>query len=229
MFGTSITRVCCSYTYISVPHERVMITHVRRIRNETCLRWCPWLNHMMHVWLMYDSFEIRRVWDDARDSIIWCIYHSCMTNSKLDVSGMMPVTHMMRVWLMYDGFETRRCITVSMTCTGWRRLIGSPKQRSFSTKEPLNIGHFCGKWPIKIRDLMTLCYPVWLYQWHVSLSCHQWYVSLWHRHVWVMSHRWLSHVSHYESCHTDDWVMYHIMSHVTQMTESCITLSLWQW
>ena len=47
---------------------------------------------------------------------------------------------------------------------------------------------------------------------HVSLSCHQWYVSLWHRHVWVMSHRWLSHVSHYESCHTDDWVMYHIIT-----------------
>jgi len=29
-------------------------------------------------------------------------------------------------------------------CTGWRRLIGS-SCRSFSTKEPLNIGHFCGK------------------------------------------------------------------------------------
>ena len=29
---------------------------------------------------------------------------------------------------------------------GWRRLIGSPKlQTSFSTKEPLNIGHVCGK------------------------------------------------------------------------------------
>jgi len=27
--------------------------------------------------------------------------------------------------------------------------------RSFSTKEPLNIGHFCGKWPIKIRDSMS--------------------------------------------------------------------------
>jgi len=34
--------------------------------------------------------------------------------------------------------------------TGWRRLIGSPT----------NIGHFCGKWPIKIRDPMSLGHPV---------------------------------------------------------------------
>ena len=31
---------------------------------------------------------------------------------------------------------------------------------SFSAKEPLNIGHFCGKWPIKIRDPMSLRHPV---------------------------------------------------------------------
>jgi len=28
--------------------------------------------------------------------------------------------------------------------------------RSFSTKEPLNIGHLCGKWPVKIRHPMSL-------------------------------------------------------------------------
>ena len=44
--------------------------------------------------------------------------------------------------------------------TGWRRLIGSPKMQIFSSKEPLNIGHFCGKWPIKIRDSMSLRHPV---------------------------------------------------------------------
>jgi len=30
------------------------------------------------------------------------------------------------------------------------------------TKEPLNIGLFCGKWPIKIRDPMSLRHPVYL-------------------------------------------------------------------
>ena len=29
----------------------------------------------MHISLMYDEFEIRRVWDDARDS-----YDACMTD-----------------------------------------------------------------------------------------------------------------------------------------------------
>ena len=32
--------------------------------------------------------------------------------------------------------------------------------RSFSTKEPLNIVHFGGKWPIKKRDPMSLRHPV---------------------------------------------------------------------
>jgi len=34
--------------------------------------------------------------------------------------------------------------------------------RSFSTKEPLDMSHFCGKWPIKIRDPMSLGHPVYL-------------------------------------------------------------------
>jgi len=36
--------------------------------------------------------------------------------------------------------------------------------RSFSTKEPLNMGHFCGKWPIKIRDPMSLRHPISIYR-----------------------------------------------------------------
>jgi len=42
--------------------------------------------------------------------------------------------------------------------TGWRLLTGSPKLQT--TKEPPNIGHFCGKWPIKIRDPMSFRHPV---------------------------------------------------------------------
>ena len=38
-----------------------------------------------------------------------------------------------------------------------------PSCRSFSTKEPLNIGHFCGKWPVKIRDPMSLRHLVGRY------------------------------------------------------------------
>ena len=44
-----------------------------------------------------------------------------------------------------------------------------------------------------------------------------------HTYEWVMSHIWISHVTHMnESCHTYEWVMSHIwMSRVTRMNESC--------
>ena len=44
-----------------------------------------------------------------------------------------------------------------------------------------------------------------------------------HTHEWVMSHIWMSQVTHMnESCHTYEWVMLHIwMSHVTHMNKSC--------
>ena len=44
--------------------------------------------------------------------------------------------------------------------TGWRRPIGCLKLRSFSVKEPLIIGLFWGKWPIKIKHPLGLRHPV---------------------------------------------------------------------
>ena len=44
--------------------------------------------------------------------------------------------------------------------TEWRRLIGSPELQMIFYNEPLNIGLFCGKWPIKIRDPMSFRHPV---------------------------------------------------------------------
>ena len=46
----------------------------------------------------------------------------------------------------------------------------------------------------------------------------------WYTCKWVMSHRWMSHVTHMnESCHTYEWVMSHIwMSHVTHIYASLL-------
>jgi len=46
-----------------------------------------------------------------------------------------------------------------------------------------------------------------------------------HTYEWVMSHIWMSHVTHMnEPCHTYEWVMSHIWtSHATHMNESCHT------
>ena len=42
--------------------------------------------------------------------------------------------------------------------------------RSFSTKEPLNIGRFCGKWPIKVMDPISFGRPIsWFADTHDSL------------------------------------------------------------
>ena len=57
------------------------------------------------------------------------------------------------------------CITRMNThTTGWRRPIGCLESQSFSAKEPLIIGLFCRKWPIKIRHPMDVCLSV-----HVTL------------------------------------------------------------
>jgi len=51
----------------------------------------------------------------------------------------------------------------------------------------------------------------------VSESCHTC--------DWVMSHMWVSHVTHVsESCHTCEWVMSHMwVTHVTHVSDSCET------
>jgi len=57
---------------------------------------------------------------------------------------------------------------MSQNVTGWRRLIGWLKLQvifrnrdtHYFGKEPLTIGLFCGKWPVKIRHPMGLCHPV---------------------------------------------------------------------
>ena len=77
------------------------------------------------------------------------------------------------------------------------------------TKEPLDTGHFCGKWPIKIRIPMSLRHPVWHERRSkLHVECRLFYRSLfqkrpingvcslrhpvWHErlrvHVWLMSH-----------------------------------------
>ena len=53
------------------------------------------------------------------------------------------------------------CSRLTVECTRWRRPIGCAWScRSFRGKEPLIIGLFCEKWPIKIRHPMGLCQPV---------------------------------------------------------------------
>ena len=74
--------------------------------------------------------------------------------------------------------------------------------RSFSAKEPLIIGLFCGEWPIKIRDPMGLRHPVRLVQTFRWISVYIYYICIvhyWYNFVttcysvsrWVQAFRWI--------------------------------------
>jgi len=68
------------------------------------------------------------------------------------------------------------------------------------------------------------CYT---YEWVMSHI--QWVIShTWMSHVTHMDELWMSHVTHMnESCHAYEWVMSHIwMSHVTHVNESCHTCTI---
>jgi len=93
---------------------------------------------------------------------------SCSASSPLR-----PIPHPVCVWERGVSVfaRVRACVCVwerardrkrtrERVCTGWRRLIGCLKLQVLLRKEPLIIGIFCGKWPMKIRHLMTLRHPV---------------------------------------------------------------------
>ena len=87
--------------------------------------------------------------------------------------------------------------------------------RSFTAKEPLIAGLFCGKWHVKIRHPMTIRHTV-----PRQLVCP--FDSSYSRRGDVMSHIWMSHVTHTNESHHGNvsataqvW-----MSHVTHVSES---------
>ena len=71
-------------------------------------------------------------------------------------NSMKGFVKLIQVKMLVRSDHTTRCRQVQ----GGEDWSDPLSRRSFSTKEPLNIGHFCRKWPIKIRDPMSLRHPV---------------------------------------------------------------------
>jgi len=109
---------------------------------------------------MCDSFEM---WHDSGQIRFLCD----MTHSRCDMT---PVKFVFYVtWLIWDVTWLRSYMTWLISyvawlvhlSTGWRRLVGCLNlQVFFWAKEPLIIGLFGGKWPIKIKHPMTPRHPV---------------------------------------------------------------------
>jgi len=186
--------------------SRIGVSHVTHVnvschtsQCDTCEKFIShiWMSPCLHANEFCDTYEwvISRVW-------MWHIRTCNATH-----------VHESRLYVN-ESCDTYKWVT------GWRRLIGFPSCRLFSTKEPLNIGHVCGKWPIKIRDPMSLRHPVRhtceydTYEKVMSRMCMS----------HVLRHIWKSHVTHvHESClpvntsfDANGWVTSHVwMSHLT--------------
>jgi len=122
------------------------------------------------------------------------------------------ITHTWRA-----GTHKRR---VTFMCELWWRgplhLCVSPFSSWLTHKCHLRVSH----------DLSLTCEP-----WVTSRTCthmhESWHTinKAWHKYAWVLSHTWMSHVTHmHPSCPTHPWVMSHtFMGHVTHIHESCRT------
>jgi len=84
--------------------------------------------------------------------------------------------------------------------------------RSLSTKEPLNIGLFCGKWPTKIRHPTGLCHPV------ICVHVYDSYIHLTHLYE-IRTH---AHTRTRTHTHTHTHTRTHTHSHTHAQTCKCV-------
>ena len=127
-----------------------------------------WLSHVTYMnisCLKYESVMCH-IWATPLRYLqgLWVMSHVWLSHvSSMNISCLKYELVMCDIWATpFRRLQDLRVLSyVSLSQgTGWRRLIGSPKLQIISHNEPLNIGHFCGKWPIKIRDAMSLRHPV---------------------------------------------------------------------
>jgi len=122
------------------------------------------MSHELCMWVWYECVTrwYQSRWYESRTmyvSVIWmCHKPPRKACTKISLQKNMNETRHIYVYLMShlwtctgDGLDSH---------TGWSRPIDALSCRSLSAKEPLIIGLFCGKWPIKVRHPMGLRHPV---------------------------------------------------------------------
>ena len=156
-------------------------------RIHICGTWLICMCHVTHPHVCQDSLMIYDITHSyvGHDSFIcvpWII-HMCDTGN-IDHNSFVCGTWLLYMCHMCDTGMCHMCDTG----TGWRRLIGCLKLQVHSAKEPLIIGLFCGKRPMKIKHPMILHNPVTL-----IITIHMWdmthsYVFTWLIHMCNMTH-----------------------------------------
>jgi len=106
----------------------------------------PWFIHMCamtHSYVCHDSFIC----------VPWFIHMCAMTHSYVCHDSQVDLSSQ----LDKSSYQHKcRTLFSILKTTGWRRLIGSPKLQIIFHKRATKYRSFCGKWPIKIRDPMSL-------------------------------------------------------------------------
>ena len=136
------------------------------------MRLQPQIGYLGHVYVYMDiSRHMQHIdtYMDISRHMHWCPFECRPTLLECIEKNIWTLTYFLKVLdrharLVQGGAESKD----AFSC-----------RRSFSAKEPLIIGHFCGKWPIQIRQPMTLHQPVravttsWQHVYTVTTSSQQ--------------------------------------------------------
>jgi len=209
---TCVTRFMhmCDMTHSHVWHGSFITDMSQKWRTErvcvcACVSRDVWgtsrqVSHDSHEYVWHDSHSF--VWHDSH-SCIWHDSHSYVWHDSINHSIIARVYSYdySRVWHEYWYVWGVTHIYIGLCCR-----IESLLQGSFA-KETL--------------EYIITCLFMWLF------TCVTWVLVRLGHHTCegVMSHMWMSHVTHVnESCHTCEWDLSHMwMNHITHVNESCHT------
>jgi len=165
--------VCCSVLQRVTVHVEARVVH-----SYICEHWYVW-RYISGCWYEYVRvvmYECAAAQDSVRMkvAVYTCTWLMCIYTDRTRSTRVFPL------------FKQSNSSMIQGCDYSWDPL----SCRSFFTKGPPNIGHFCGKWPIKIRDPMSLRHPV------LNQRCHTLsytYTPRMYTHIWAQPLRVAPH------------------------------------
>jgi len=194
----------CDMTHSHVWHDSL-----------SCVTWLIVMCEMTHSHVWHDSFTFvtwlihmcdmthSHVWHDSLSCVTWLMHMCDMTHPHVWVTWLIHMCDMTHCHVWHDSF----------TCVTW--LI----HMCDMTHPHVWHDSWCEALILQGERLRLVVY--------FSNNCllNQGFTT------WVMSHMWMSHVTHVnESCRTCEWVMSHMwMSHVAHVNESLFFNNCLDW
>jgi len=146
----------CTIIYISDSflHCLQHIVDVTAVLRRTFMCICAYMGVWLYIYT-YTQNSFVLCWQHIVDVTIGVTYNTRLRESKLMMSLHMSSWHI----CVRDICHTHMS-KLMMSLQGVEDPYDALSHGSLSAKEPLIIGLFCGKWPVKIRHTMTLRHSV---------------------------------------------------------------------